>query len=263
MKASPIHTEIEQLNIRIRNRLANRMLLEHTGNPVIGGPAMFALVLPELNGEPWGRDDRHAAEAVGALHAAFHAHDSIEDRGHPSRRQQLTVLAGDYYSGVHYRILTGIPDIRLLHGLSLAVIAMSERKAGLYEARPESSAGELLDGLGTIEAAALTVFFDSRGLELYELTVRHALIAGRLAGELANLDSGNETPFVSAILRSADILGDREKAADVMDAARRESVASALAGARELGAAGHLTEEEICLHLGIGEPASTQTGKKV
>ncbi|MET3575135.1 heptaprenyl diphosphate synthase component 1 [Bhargavaea ullalensis] len=263
MNASPIHIEVEQLKTDIQRRLADRMLLEHTGEPAVGSPVLFALVLPGINGEEWRDEDRLAATAVGALHAAFHAHDSIEDRGTPSRRQQLTVLAGDYYSGVHYRILTGIPDVGLLRDLALAVIRMSECKAALYEHEQARTAGEVAGMLPDIEAAALSAFFRNRGLSLYGETVRNALTAKRLECEIEHLDSGRITPFCTAILESADIQGDNVSARRFMESARLEAAARGMNAAVELSRAGRLPAIEISCRLGLGEPAPTQSGKKV
>ena len=263
MNASPIHIEVEQLKTEIRDRLSNRMLLDYTGEPGIGFPVLFSLILPELNGEDWQSSDRTAATAVGALHAAFHAHDSIEDRGAPSRRQQLTVLAGDYYSGIHYRILAGIRDTVLLRELAHSVIRMTECKASLYERQPGRSASDVTAALDVIEAAALTAFLRSRGLPGYAEAAAHALVAGRLGRERDDLLSGRSTPFCSAVLQSEDIGGDRRSAAEFLDAVRLETVSRGLASVREISRPGRLAPEEIAAHLGLFESAPTQSGKKV
>ena len=51
-----------------------------------------------------------AAIAVGAVHAAFDAHDTIDVSDATSKQQQLTVLSGDHFSGIHYRLLASIPE---------------------------------------------------------------------------------------------------------------------------------------------------------
>ena len=58
-----------------------------------------------LNGERWTDRMNTAAIAVGAVHAAFDAHDAIDVSDATSTQQQLTVLSGDYFSGIHYRLL--------------------------------------------------------------------------------------------------------------------------------------------------------------
>ena len=262
MNPTSLHTEVKQLNDEISRLLANRTLLKHTGRPVIPVPVLASLLLPKLFGERWEEKDRLSAVAAGALYAAFTAHDSIGREASESRQGQLTVLAGDYYSGVHYRILAEMEDIPLIRRLSKSVTEMSERKIRLYEHREGDSPEQLLSYVETIEAGTVSAFLMERGYGQYEAAARHGLTACRLGAESITLRDGGRTPFLDAFLRSGGIHGDTAVAARTLDRCRLFHAGRLI---EETATFGYRTGDPVLAIAGIygiTEPASIQTGKK-
>ena len=74
-----------------------------------------------------------AAIAVGAVHMAFEAHDSIDECDATSTEQQLTVLSGDYFSGIHYRLLARLPDFGFIRSLSGTIGQINEVKTNCHD----------------------------------------------------------------------------------------------------------------------------------
>lgn len=262
MNSTSLHTEVKQLNDEISRLLANRTLLKHTGRPDIPVPVLASLLLPKLFGERWEEKDRLSAVAAGALYAAFTAHDSIGQEASESRQGQLTVLGGDYYSGIHYRILAEIEDIPLIRRLSKSVTEMSEKKIRLYEHREGDPPEQLLSYIEIIEAGTVSAFLVERGYGQYEAAARHGLAACRLGAECRTLHEGGRTTFLDAFLRSGGIHGNTAAAARILDRCR-------------LFHAGRLIEETAAFEdrsgnlvsaidgiYGITEVASIQTGKE-
>jgi heptaprenyl diphosphate synthase len=262
MNPTSLHTEVEQLNDEISRVLANRTLLKHTGRPVVPVPVLASLLLPKLFGERWEEEDRLSAVAAGALYAAFSAHDSIGREASESRQGQLTVLAGDYYSGVHYRILAEMEDIRLIRSLSTSVTEMSERKIRLYEHREGDSPEHLLSYVETIEAGTVSAFLLERGYGPYEAAARHGLTALRLNAEAGILHEGGRTPFLDAFLRSGGVNGKPAAAARILDRCRRFHAGRLIEETATFGNRTGDLVSAIAGIYGITEPASIQTGKK-
>lgn len=126
----------------------------------------FFLLLPLLNGERWTDEMNMSAIAVGAVHVAFDAHDTIDRFDATSKRQQLTVLSGDYYSGAHYKILASLSDYRFIRALSSMIGRVNEVKTEHYGCAPTSSK-QLIDTVQTIESGCIAEFLHAFGFSRY------------------------------------------------------------------------------------------------
>jgi heptaprenyl diphosphate synthase len=70
------------------------------------------------------------------------------------KNRQLTVLSGDLYSGLYYKILAETKNLKLIRFLSHAIKEMNEQKIIVYERTPSSKIA-FLESLEVIEAALL------------------------------------------------------------------------------------------------------------
>ncbi|WP_263621969.1 heptaprenyl diphosphate synthase component 1 [Halobacillus litoralis] len=87
---------------------------------------------------------------------ALDTHDLVtltdeEDDRETVRNRQLTVLAGDYYSGLYYYLLSQLDDIPMIHTLAGAIKEINELKMELYYKDVESFQ-EFLNGLKKVES---------------------------------------------------------------------------------------------------------------
>lgn len=85
--------------------------------------------------------DKHLHEEyiVSALlvQLALNTHDTINKKTHSNsskiiKSQQLTVLAGDYYSGIYYHLLAKAKEISFIRQLASAIFEITEKKSTLY-----------------------------------------------------------------------------------------------------------------------------------
>ncbi|MBE1554110.1 heptaprenyl diphosphate synthase component 1 [Sporosarcina limicola] len=126
----------------------------------------FFLLLPMLNGEKWTSSMNTAAIAIGAVHAAFDAHDRIDLSDATTKQQQLTVLSGDHFSGIHYRLLASQSEYKFIRSLSKTIGAINEMKTIFHEQLPDGP-GKLIEAVRVIEAGCITNFLHTFGFMQY------------------------------------------------------------------------------------------------
>ncbi|WP_102692519.1 heptaprenyl diphosphate synthase component 1 [Rummeliibacillus pycnus] len=183
MNATIIEEQVSQLKNNILQQLHHRTLLQFTGQPVIEDDQLLYLLLPKLNGEQWSKSLELAASAVAMIYAALSGHDLIDEQDATSKSQQLTVLAGDYYSGMYYSTLATIPDIQLIRSLSKTVGKVSECKTTFYEPEKRNLA-EWFESLRVIEAMAIRQFMKRYNFDSYIEIAELGLVLARFKREM-------------------------------------------------------------------------------
>lgn len=76
--------------------------------------------------------------------------------------RQLTVLAGDYYSGLYYLLLAEIKDVNLIHTLAVTIKEINEYKMKLYYKEVDSF-DNYIEIVSKVESLLITRFADSLG----------------------------------------------------------------------------------------------------
>lgn len=134
----------------------------------------FFLLLPKLNGETWTEEMNTAALAVGAVHAAFDAHDAIRLTDATSKEQQLTVLSGDHYSGIHYRVLASQSNFGFIRTLSTTIGTINELKTN-YHNKGLLDANSIIEFIQMAEAGCILDFLHTFNFTNYIPLVSTAL----------------------------------------------------------------------------------------
>src|SRR5699024_2430566 len=95
---------------------------------------------------------------------------------------QLTVLAGDYYSGLYYFLLSEIDDFELIHVLATAIKEINEQKMNLYY-RERLSPEEFIYIIKQIETLLFTHVSDHIGTEPLDRTIAEWFAINKLTIE--------------------------------------------------------------------------------
>ncbi|MFX3674703.1 MAG: heptaprenyl diphosphate synthase component 1 [Paenisporosarcina sp.] len=197
---------IEQLKLKIKMYVRHRTLHKYTGDPNVHESRLFFLILPFLNGEDWTEEHEQSVIAVAVIYSALTAHDQIKELNASSKSQQLTVLAGDYYSGLYYQLLAKLSNIELIRSLSSGIVDISEKKSSVYD-QIHRTFEEWMDTLQTIESLSIEQFYQHFGFDMYQSFVRRALFIERISHELNLFDQGKTSRFQESLAESASMLG--------------------------------------------------------
>ncbi|MFD1206407.1 MULTISPECIES: heptaprenyl diphosphate synthase component 1 [Sporosarcina] len=174
MDRQTINRTIQNYIQYVENAIREPIVEKALGKASIDEVKAFFMLLPHLNGETYSKQIEVSAVAVGAVHAAFAVHDKINLTNATSQEQQLMVLSGDHYSGIHYRLLSSLPDFAFIRSMSETIGHINETKTNMMRF-PITDNNELLNIVTTIEAACVAVFYRTYGFEQYRKIAETAL----------------------------------------------------------------------------------------
>lgn len=151
----------------------------------------FFLLLPLVNQGIQDEKLKKITLSLGAIQAALDVHDRIESSQATSAEQQMTVLAGDHFSGIHYRILAEIGEFGFIRELSQTIARINEQKTGLHHER-QKTGPILLERLTVIESGCVAAFYKSYGFEAYLELAETVLTFVRLDQMAASIEHGQQ-----------------------------------------------------------------------
>jgi len=128
--------EIKYLKNLIKNKLKHTYLDQYIQRPIIEDEKLIFLN-EILNHLPTYKKESYIV-TIMLIDIALTIHDSVNDGPElpehmPERvSKQLSVLAGDYYSGLYYLLLSEIDDFKMIHTLADAIKVINEQKMKLY-----------------------------------------------------------------------------------------------------------------------------------
>jgi heptaprenyl diphosphate synthase len=118
------------------------------------------------------------------------------------KNQQLTVLAGDYYSGLYYQHLSEISNISLIRELSKGIKEINEHKIMVYEHTPNNNIHQLLDNLKIIEGALITKLTKYFHIQEWNEFTLHFLLVRRLLQEKNIIGKSGTSNWIEALKRT-------------------------------------------------------------
>ncbi|AIM15446.1 MULTISPECIES: heptaprenyl diphosphate synthase component 1 [Neobacillus] len=96
--------------------------------------------------------------------------------------RQLTVLAGDYFSGLYYKLLAESEDHLVIRALSRGIKEVNEHKIAVYH-KETTEIQKLMQSMMMIESSLLLRLFEYFKLDLWNELVSHLLLFKRLLNE--------------------------------------------------------------------------------
>ncbi|MEN2766176.1 heptaprenyl diphosphate synthase component 1 [Ornithinibacillus xuwenensis] len=135
--------ELQQLKVLIEDRIHHTFLLEHIQKPAINEYKLFFLnnILNKTSLAPNIKEQYIISTML--VQIALDIHQKIPDYGVEENiaietDSQLSILAGDYYSGLYYLLLSEIEEHQFITVLATAIKDINELKMRLYYLEDES-----------------------------------------------------------------------------------------------------------------------------
>ncbi|MRG86407.1 heptaprenyl diphosphate synthase component 1 [Salinibacillus xinjiangensis] len=112
--------------------------------------------------------------------------------------KQMTVLAGDLYSGLFYHILSNIEDIQMIGVLSRAIRDINERKMIIYQSDIHSI-NHLLEELKEVESALVVQVANYFEVSGCNIAIQNWLLMKRLSLELRLYQKQNQSSVIGLL----------------------------------------------------------------
>lgn len=132
------------LKTLIKEKMHNSYLEKYVKNPVLSEDKLFMLTSILNNADLPDYKKENYIVSTMLVQMALDTHDLVpktddsEQSNTEKVTKQLSVLAGDYYSGLYYLLLSEIEDIEMVHILATAIKEINEYKMQLYYREIES-----------------------------------------------------------------------------------------------------------------------------
>ncbi|WP_382397269.1 heptaprenyl diphosphate synthase component 1 [Lentibacillus salinarum] len=163
--------EISHLKALIKDKMHHDYIEKYVRIPQLDEDKLYMLIsILNNTALPGDRKEYYIVTAM-LIQMALDTHDLVPNTANPApndndeKAKQLSVLAGDYYSGLYYLILSEIEEINMTRVLATAITEINELKMQLYY-KTFDSFETFIDVLKAMES---------------RLTVRTASFAGETA----------------------------------------------------------------------------------
>lgn len=195
----------------VEEKLSYSYLQKYIDSPQIDEDRISFLLVPFLQ-DGYELDEKEIIRVISTvmlIQIGLDTHEKVSNSPSGSlKERQLTVLAGVYFSGQYYKILSDLENVSLINQLAKAIKMVNESKISLYK-QEYSTIHDIMESIKTIESAVITSFLGHYGSSRCNALVSEVLFLRRMFNEKINLSSGIMTavqPSVRAVLLLQDDL---------------------------------------------------------
>ncbi|MBY7143486.1 heptaprenyl diphosphate synthase component 1 [Virgibacillus sp. NKC19-3] len=194
-------TEIRHLKALVEDKIQHAYLKKHMQKPVIDEEKLTTLAAIINNTALSTKQKERYIITTMLVQVALDTHELVPKTNDPEESEevnvskQLSVLAGDYFSGLYYLLLSEIDDFDLIHNLASAIKEINEYKMKLYY-NETNSLNQYIDIVKDIESTLILQVANFVGDSSLKVVIGEWLITSKLIAE-RNLDSNGFSPLVN------------------------------------------------------------------
>ncbi|KFN01341.1 heptaprenyl diphosphate synthase (HEPPP synthase) subunit 1 family protein [Bacillus clarus] len=184
-------------------RLRHPYFIKYIEEPVVDEEKV-ALLYAALKSANLHKDQiDHYVVTIMLVQIALDTHEKVSNKEDKEtsgfhKRRQLTVLAGDYYSGLYYYLLSMNCDIVLIRALAEGIKEINEHKIMLYQ-KVYETVDEIVESVVAIESALLQKACDHFHLSYWKPFVTCVLGKNRLQKEYQLHADKQNSPVFQAV----------------------------------------------------------------
>ncbi|MBS4217304.1 heptaprenyl diphosphate synthase component 1 [Bacillus sp. FJAT-49711] len=149
--------QVNSIKTKLQQKCYHPYLHKHIEPPAFDVDQIL-LMLYSIQDISISEEEREACIMATMLaNLALNTHENVSDPNISMKARQLMVLAGDYYSGLYYNLLSEFRNIELIKSLALAIKTINEHKINIIHFTVESI-DSYLESIKKIESGLLEQF---------------------------------------------------------------------------------------------------------
>ncbi|WP_409251185.1 heptaprenyl diphosphate synthase component 1 [Bacillus sp. SCS-153A] len=185
----------------VEEKLSYSYLQKYIDSPQIDEDRISFLLLPFTKGRQVMEEQEiiRLISTVMLIQIGLDTHEKVTNSPNDSlKERQLTVLAGVYFSGQYYKILSELENVSLINYLAQAIKTVNESKISLYK-QEYINVQQIMDSVKTIESAVINSFLSQHGTAHWQELVIEMLFLRRIVQENEKLELGEITPLHTSL----------------------------------------------------------------
>lgn len=128
-----ISVELTDLEYKVRQKTTHSFIKNQLDKPIIDLDKLFVLNEVYQNTSMSRNQKQDYIVVIMLIDIALKTHDLINNENYEKQTdKQLTVLVGDYYSGMYYYLLSQLEDINMIKRLAANIKKINEEKMNLH-----------------------------------------------------------------------------------------------------------------------------------
>ena len=195
--------KVADLKEKIKKQIFHPYLRQYILPPSIDEAKLTILIsiIEQLELSPHNKDV--LVQAIMFMNVALDTHDHVSNTSldkNSMQIRQLTVLAGDYYSGLYYKYLSRLGDIQLIKRLSEGVKNINEHKVSIYH-KDQDDFDSIMNSTKAIEYSLIEKLTSHFGISYWDECASNFLLVKRLMREIREYKQTGTSVVFNALER--------------------------------------------------------------
>lgn len=182
IRLQDIRQKFNHIKRQVADRVNDPYLLKYIQTPNIDEDKILFLISIMDRLELSYSEIQTYTLSIMLIQIALDTHGEVSTSSDNDKIRQLTVLSGDYYSGLYYKLLADIEDLEMIRGLSKGVMEINEHKVKVYKTTFEST-DHLIASIKVIESSLFARLAEYFKVDLWNDFLCHYLLMKRLLKE--------------------------------------------------------------------------------